>query len=106
MTSDTIGPDARPQLNQGAELIVVADEALIYETDTGGIHKLDPVATAVCRLLDGQHTVDDVIDALAEAFGAARDTVASDVVALVVELEDRGLLTVRGAVVEGGPNGL
>ena len=105
MTSDTIGPDARPQLRQGAELILVADEAVIYETDTGGIHKLDPVATVVCHLLDGHSTVEEVVDTLVETFDEERATIASDVTALVSGLVDKGLFVVAASGAGSRPDG-
>lgn len=105
MPSEAIDLAARPQLRGGAELVLVADEAVIYETDTGGIHKLDPIAAAVCRALDGDATVGEVVDALSEVFDGERATIAADVTALVSRLVGKGLFVVTASGVEGRPNG-
>lgn len=101
----TIDPEDRLRLRDGAELVLIVDEAVIYETDTGGIHKLDPIATLVCRLLDGHSTVGVVIDTLAATFDEERSTIASDVTALVDGFVGQGLYVMAASGAEGWPNG-
>lgn len=78
---------------------------MIYEADTGAIHKLDPIATLVCRLLDGHTTVDEVVDMLDETFGEERATIAADVTALLGDLVIKDVLVIGTPSVEGSPDG-
>lgn len=56
----------------------------------------DPCALAVLRLLDGR-SMSAIVDALLADYEGSRDEIASDVRAMLAELEARGLL------VEGAP---
>ena len=78
-----------------AEVIAVPieEEAVLYEEDTGGLHRLDPVAVTVCALFDGQRPLEVVVDELVTAFGAPKRVVEADVLALVRDLADKGLFS-------------
>ena len=78
-----------------AEVIAVPieEEAVLYEEDTGGLHRLDPVALTVCALFDGQRPLEVVIDELVAAYGAPKRVVEADVLALARELADKGLFS-------------
>jgi PqqD family protein of HPr-rel-A system len=59
--------------------------AILYDPDSGAVHLLNLTAASICRLLDGQRTVVDVIEALkaqfdgmdAEAEAQVRDSLQS-----------------------------
>ena len=53
---------------------------------------LDDIAQRIVAALDGQRTLDAVVDGFAEAFNAPRDEIAADVLAFVRELADRRML--------------
>lgn len=53
----------------------------------------DETAVEILQLCDGTRRVDDVVDLLAEKYAAERATIAADVVALLQELADKGLVT-------------
>ena len=53
----------------------------------------DDIAVEVLQLCDGVRKVADIIDQLAEKYAAERDAIASDVIAMLQDLADKGFLT-------------
>lgn len=80
-------PDAVLQVADGEAILAKLNEEDMYALNQTG-------AEIVQRLADG-FTIEAVVDDLAEAYGAARTDVARDVLALVGELVERGLLIGR-----------
>ncbi|GGI05354.1 PqqD family protein [Egicoccus halophilus] len=81
-----------PSLGSGVIAMPVAEETLLFDEQRGMLHQLDPIGAAVCSCMDGETSIDQAVDELAAAFGAPRDQVASDVLALVEEFGRLGLL--------------
>lgn len=52
----------------------------------------DEQAVEILRLINGARTIDMIVDSLAEAFDAARDEIAADVVSMLQELVDKRVL--------------
>jgi len=53
----------------------------------------DEIAVEVLQLCDGVRSVAAIIDELAAKYAAPRDTIATDVVAMLQDLADKGFLT-------------
>ena len=53
----------------------------------------DEIAVAVLQLCDGVRSVEAVIDQLAAKYAAERDAIATDVIAMLQDLADKGFLT-------------
>jgi pyrroloquinoline quinone biosynthesis protein D len=53
----------------------------------------DEIAVEILKRCNGSTTLRDIIDDLARTFEAERDVVASDVVALLQDLADKGIIT-------------
>src|ERR1700759_3513288 len=53
----------------------------------------DEIAVEVLKLCDGVRSVADIIGELAAKYAAPRDTIATDVVAMLQDLADKGFLT-------------
>ncbi|WP_299693681.1 pyrroloquinoline quinone biosynthesis peptide chaperone PqqD [uncultured Tateyamaria sp.] len=56
---------------------------------------LDQVGTAVLGQLDGEASLSEISEALAQVYDAPLDVIAPDVVAFVEDLRDRGMVHVR-----------
>lgn len=68
-------------------------EHYLADARNGAIHHLDPIATAIWRLLDEATGEDEVVAALTDAFpGVPGETVARDVAALLDDLRQRDLI--------------
>ncbi len=53
---------------------------------------LDEIAVAILSAVDGERTVDGVIDHLAAAYAAPRETIEGDVKAFLAQLAERRML--------------
>lgn len=53
----------------------------------------DDIAVEVLRLCDGVRSVEAMIDQLAEKYTAERGAIATDVIAMLQDLADKGFLT-------------
>src|ERR1700727_259869 len=53
----------------------------------------DEIAVEVLQLCDGIRSVADMIDLLAEKYAAPREAIATDVIAMLQDLADKGFLT-------------
>ena len=63
--------------------VVLAPERLLLPDDQ---------AVEILKLIDGALSVDGVIDALARRFEAPRDVIAGDVMGMLQDLADKGVL--------------
>lgn len=52
----------------------------------------DETALAVLRMLDGVRSVDAIVDALAARYDAPREEIAADVLAMLRELAEKGVV--------------
>jgi pyrroloquinoline quinone biosynthesis protein D len=79
------GVRLREDLARGGRWIVLAPERMFVPDET---------ALEVLRLLDGVRDVDAVIDDLAARYAAPREEIEEDVVAMLQDLADKGVVTV------------
>ncbi|HWE30630.1 MAG TPA: pyrroloquinoline quinone biosynthesis peptide chaperone PqqD [Polyangia bacterium] len=54
---------------------------------------LNDSAASIVQLCDGQSTIADIVNALADQSGGAREQVETDVIAFVSTMRERGLMT-------------
>lgn len=57
------------------------------------VFKPDETAVEVLKLCDGQRSVGDIASHLAAAFNAPRDVILADVVVMLQDLADKGVIT-------------
>lgn len=88
----TIDRSFVPRFRDAVVLVPVQDEAVLFEEDVGALHQLDPIATIVCQLFDGQTAIAQIVDDLAEAFVADRSAIEGDVLTMLRGLGHKGLL--------------
>jgi PqqD family protein of HPr-rel-A system len=84
--------DDRPARHPSVETAVFETEVVIYDDRSGMVHHLNPSASSIWLLLDGQ-PIAAVIDELTRSTGMARDDLRRDVLQAVAELRDADLLT-------------
>jgi hypothetical protein len=73
------------------EIVIVPLTAGIGDLEDE-LYSLNETGKAVWRLLDGERTVDQVVDALAAEYDARRDEIDGDVRGLLDELLRRGIV--------------
>jgi pyrroloquinoline quinone biosynthesis protein D len=52
----------------------------------------DQTAVAVLKLCDGKRTVEEIVEALAQEYSAAKDVISADVIELLQGLADKGYI--------------
>ena len=89
----TVSEASRPVLPRHAKLkfdetrkvwVILAPERVLAP---------DEIAVEVLQLCDGVRNVSDIVDELAAKYAAPRDAIATDVVAMLQDLADKGFLT-------------
>jgi pyrroloquinoline quinone biosynthesis protein D len=56
------------------------------------VHTPDAIAVAVLKLCDGVRTVEAIAGVLAQTYNAPKDTILADIVAMLQELADKGVV--------------
>jgi hypothetical protein len=64
----------------------------LYDSATSRALMLNGTASDVWRLLDGEHTLDEIVELLALAYQISSGSIRSDVVRTIDELAAAGLL--------------
>ena len=76
-------------------LVVLREEfddwAILFDPDTGNAFGLNPTGVYLWKLLDGEHTLDDMLVRLRESADDVPDEVSDHVSEFVQELTKRGL---------------
>ena len=89
----TVSEASRPVLPRHAKLkfdetrkvwVILAPERVLAP---------DEIAVEVLQLCDGVRNVGDMVDALAQKYAAPREAIATDVIAMLQDLADKGFLT-------------
>lgn len=87
-----IGSDSIPRFPRGTRFrfdatrqcwVILAPERVLMP---------DEIAVEVLKLVDGVRSVDAIADDLAARFGAAREEIAADVIAMLQDLADKSML--------------
>jgi pyrroloquinoline quinone biosynthesis protein D len=88
-----ISEDSRPVLPRHTKLkydetrqvwVILAPERVLAP---------DEIAVEVLHLCDGVRNVAEMVDGLAEKYAAPREAIATDVIAMLQDLADKGFLT-------------
>ncbi len=77
---------------QSTQIIFRKEEngAYLYDTVSGDLKFINPVATSIYELCDGRHQVEEMIARVAGMYqGATMDQVAKDVVGFLDDLQQR-----------------
>ena len=74
------------------ESFEIDGEILVWERASASLHLLDPSASVVYRLMDGQSTLATTAKDLAEVLGLPFDEMLRDVCQCAAALRERGLL--------------
>jgi hypothetical protein len=72
---------------------LIAGEAVVLSMDTKVLRGLNAVGSRVWDLIDGERTVQDIVDVIVAEFDVTRPQATADVDAFVRELLDRRLVS-------------
>lgn len=86
-----------PTLGRHADQLLeerVDDEVIVYNRATDAYYTLNPTATAVWDLVDGNRSFEALVTALSEQFAIEPAEIRDDVASIVAEFTEAGLLVV------------
>ena len=91
--SVAITPQSRPRRHRDSAFRPIADEGgLVVLPDRAEVKVLNPAAISIFSLLDGDHSVQQIAEAVTHEYDVALDTALADVRAFVGELAEHGML--------------
>jgi hypothetical protein len=82
----------RPKARDDITVVELDGEAVIFDEQSGALHRLNPTATIVFGLCDGTATIRDISRDICEAFGVPLTEVESQVRGVIRQFRKSKLL--------------
>jgi hypothetical protein len=92
--SGRVSLDSALQVPAGVTTRELQGELVLLNLDSGTYFGLDETGTAMWRLIEQHHALRRVFDAMLQEFDVAANTLERDLLTLVQQLVDKGLLVV------------
>ena len=89
----SVNEASRPKLPRHARLIFDETRQVWVILAPERVLAPDEIAVEVLQLCDGERSVADMVDQLAAKYAAERNAIATDVIAMLQDLADKGFLT-------------
>jgi hypothetical protein len=83
---------AKPRCVPWIETHATGTDLLVHDTRRGKVHVLNATAGTVLSLCDGDHSVDAIVEALAEAGSVEKNIVGPDVARVLEAFRELALL--------------
>ncbi len=97
MTAQQTALPTHPRRNPSTAFRRVGDEGgLVVIPGRSEVKVLNPVGIAVFALLDGEHTVDDIVARIQDEFDVTPDAARADVLSFLHDLAAHGMLAETG----------
>lgn len=84
--------ESRPTRHPDVFTSITGDEAVLVLPQRGQVKVLNQVGAFLWELLDGQHSVADLIEQLCQSYEVDEQTAQADILAFLKDLETRDLL--------------
>lgn len=84
-----------PHPVSGVKLEILDDETLLYHPSLTKAIYLNPTATIVWRLIDGERSIDEITEILKSSFPNGTENISSDVLSVLESLEGQGAITLK-----------
>lgn len=84
-------------VSSGSQLSsTLGEETVILGVESGTYYGLDQVGTRIWSLLSEEHSIEEIRDVIVSEYDVTPERCAEDLVTLVQELVERGLVRVSG----------
>ena len=93
MTQPTLLPEAVPQPQTGFHEEEIDQELVLYHAETARVVYLNPAATVVWRLCDGQRSLEEIITMVEQAYPEG-EKIGVDIHLAVSEFIDFGAISI------------
>lgn len=84
-----------PKRSQDTASRVIDDEAVIVTPQDGVARVLNDVGSRVWQLMDGENTLKNIIDTIAEEFQVTQERVQEDILVFIEELRAKRLVVIN-----------
>jgi PqqD family protein of HPr-rel-A system len=88
-------PAMKPKVRDDLAIVEIEGEAIVYDDQNGQLHHLNPTATVVFNLCDGQSTVKEFAADIADVYSLPPGDVERQVRALIRAFRESGLLDIN-----------
>jgi PqqD family protein of HPr-rel-A system len=85
-------PPIRPRVSGDLAVVELDGEAVVYHERDGSLHHLNPSATIVFGLCDGESTISAIAADLADAYAVPQEQMEPQVRSVVRQFRREGLL--------------
>ncbi len=68
------------------------DWAVLFNPDSAVALGVNPIGVAIWKLLDGAHSLDDIIQVLGERYSEVPESVVDEVMDFISQLQERGFI--------------
>lgn len=95
--------DQVPVPNPAIDTAFLVNQAVLFDERDGRVHELNPAASAVWLLVDGETDLDGIADELHDLLGVERARIRDDLDEVVDDFARRGLLAGSEPISEWTP---
>lgn len=81
-----------PKIKSGVYIRELKNEKAIYDKQTGNVHFINPTASFIFDLCDGNHSKEDIIAQLQDNYDVSRETATKDVEDVLNDLKEKEIL--------------
>lgn len=90
-----MSPEARVAISPGVYARAFGDELVLLDFSRGEYFGLDELGAEIWRLAEAGESMGAIADRIVERFEVGHDVAFRDIVDLVTQMRDQGLLTLR-----------
>jgi hypothetical protein len=91
------GPDERPVRNREAAFRRMEGHEVVILPSGASTHVLNPAGSLIFEMLDGRHTVNEIVAAIRDEYEVDEERARTDLAEFLAELESLGMMSARPA---------
>jgi hypothetical protein len=92
--SDPVSADAHVRVEPTVYARAFGGELVLLDFGSGEYYALDEIGAEIWRRIEAGEALGEVADAIARSYEVSRDQASRDIVALVTQMRDRGLIKI------------
>jgi hypothetical protein len=82
-----------PQISENTASRIIDDEAVVVTPQEGLVRMFNDVGSRVWQMTDGQHSINEISEAISQEFDVPPDEAQRDVVEFLEKLQEKGMVT-------------
>lgn len=82
-----------PKRSPGTASRIIENEAVVVIPEIGLVRTLNEAASRIWQLLDGQNSIEDIINIISSEFNVSREEARGDTIDFIRELKEKEMVT-------------